>query len=159
ATAGDSDEKREVRFNQLTDVIPEGNLIEVLDGDGKLVLPRNQQAPGFPWPALAGLPASDQFGNIDYNGRVFRLYRRRHPPYVILVAGQLEDNRNMMARFTMGLAWATPAMLVLCAVAGYFLNRRALRPVDQIAATLRSISIGNLSQRLPVAGARDELQR
>jgi signal transduction histidine kinase len=87
------------------------------------------------------------------------LYRHPRDPYVILVAGQLDDNRNMMARFTAGLAWATPAMLVLCAIAGYFLNRRAIQPVDQITAMLRSISIGNLSQRLPVANTRDELQR
>jgi len=156
---GADDSVREVRFEQLTDVIPEGNLIEVFDGRGKRVLPRYPKAPDFPWPALTRLPASGQFGNVDYNGRVFRLYRHPHPPYVILVAGQLEDNRNMMARFTAGLAWATPAMLVLCAVAGYFLNRRALQPVDQITAMLRSISIGNLSQRLPVANTRDELRR
>jgi heavy metal sensor kinase len=159
ATSGEPDSAREVRFAQLTDVIPEGNLIEVLDGSGKLVLPRDRKAPDFPWPTLTGLPTSDQFGDVDYNGRVFRLYRHPRHPYVILVAGQLEDNRNMMARFTAGLAWATPAMLVLCAVAGYFLNRRALQPVDQITAMLRSISIGNLSQRLPVANTRDELQR
>ena len=55
--------------------------------------------------------------------------------------------------------WATPAMLSLCALGGFFLNRRALQPVDRITATLRSISIGNLSQRLPIANTRDELQR
>jgi heavy metal sensor kinase len=159
ATSGDPDSTREVRFEQLTDVISEGHLIEVLDGRGKLVLPRDQKAADFPWPTLTGLPTSDQFGDVDYNGRVFRLYRHPRDPYVILVAGQLEDNRNMMARFTAGLAWATPAMLVLCAIAGYFLNRRALQPVDQITAMLHSISIGSLSQRLPVANTRDELQR
>jgi heavy metal sensor kinase len=159
ATSGDPESAREVRFEQLTDVIPEGNLIEVLDSIGKLVLPRDQKAPDFPWPTLTGLPTTDQFGDVDYNGRLFRLYRHPRHSYVILVAGQLEDNRNMLARFTTGLAWATPAMLVLSALAGYFLNRRALQPVDQIADTLRSISIGNLSQRLPVAHTGDELQR
>jgi heavy metal sensor kinase len=159
ATSGASDSSREARFEQLTDVIPEGNLIEVLDSSGKLVLPRDQKAPDFPWPTLTGLPSSDEFGDVDYNRRVFRLYRHPRYPYVILVAGQLEDNRNMMARFTAGLGWATPAMLVLCALAGYFLNRRALQPIDQITATLHSINIGNLSQRLPVANTRDELQR
>jgi heavy metal sensor kinase len=159
ATGGDSDGAREVRFEQLTEVMSEGNLIEVLDDSGKLVLPREQKAPDFPWPTLTGPLTSDQYGDVDYNGRVFRLYRHPRHPYVILVAGQLEDNRNMMARFTAGLAWATPAMLVLCALAGYFLNRRALQPVDQITAMLRSISIGNLSQRLPVANTRGELQR
>lgn len=159
ATSGDPDSAREVRFAQLTDVIPEGNLIEVFDGSGKLVLPPQQKAPEFPWPSLKAIPASDQFADVDYNGRAFRLYRHPRQPYVIVVAGQLEDNRNMMARFTTGLAWATPAMLVLCAVGGYFLNRRALQPVDRITAMLRSISIGNLSQRLPMANTRDELQR
>ena len=159
ATSGDPDSAREVRFDQLTDAIPEGHLIEVLDAGGKLVLPRDQKAPDFPWPKLTELPPRDQFGDVDYNGRVFRLYRRPRHPYVILVAGQLEDNRNMMARFTAGLMWAVPAMLVLCAVAGYLLNRRALQPVDQITATLCSISIGNLSQRLPVANTHDEVQR
>ena len=159
AASGDDDSAREVRFEQLTDVIPEGNLIEVLDGSGMLVLPRERKAPDFPWPRVAGIPAADRFGNAGYNGRIFRLYTHPRPPYVILVAGQLEDNRNMLARFTAGLAWATPAMLVLSALAGYFLNRRALRPVAQITAMLRSISIGSLSRRLPVATTRDELQR
>jgi signal transduction histidine kinase len=158
ATSGDPDTARQIRFAQLTDVIPEGNLIEVLDGNGKLVLPPQQKAPDFPWPALKVIPASDQFGDVDYNGRAFRLYRHPRHPYVILVAGQLEDNRNMLARFTLGLAWATPAMLVLCAVAAFFLNRRALQPVERITAMLRSISIGNLSQRLPVAHTHDEFQ-
>ena len=65
ATSGDPDSSREVRFAQLTDVMPEGNLIEVLDGSGKLVLPRGQKAPDFPWPALTGLPTSDHFGDVD----------------------------------------------------------------------------------------------
>ena len=73
ATSGDPDSTREVRFEQLTDVIPEGNLIEVLDSSGKLVLPRDQKAPDFPWPTLTGLPSSDEFGDVDYNRRVFRL--------------------------------------------------------------------------------------
>src|SRR5215471_9533850 len=102
---------------------------------------------------------TNQFFDIDYGGRIFRLLEHSEGPYIILVAGQLEDNRNMMARFTNGLMWASPAMLVLCALGGYFLNRRALQPVDQITAALRFISIGNLSQRLPVANTRDELQR
>jgi heavy metal sensor kinase len=159
ATSAEDESARQVRFEQLTDVIPEGNLIEVVDGSGKLILPRGPKAPDFPWPTLAGVPPGDQFGDVDYNGRVFRLYQHPLPPYVILIAGQLEDNRNMMARFTAGLVWTTPVMLVISALAGYFLNRRALQPVDQITATLRSISIGNLSQRLPVAKPHDELHR
>jgi signal transduction histidine kinase len=42
---------------------------------------------------------------------------------------------------------------------GYWTSRRALRPVDRITAAARSIGIRNLSERLPVAQSRDELQR
>ena len=162
ATNTISPASREARFEQLTDVIPEGSLIQVFDIAGARVLPRNSSAPDFPWPARIAVGAGDEFSSLEYGGRMFRLLQRRlasNPPLVILVAGQLEDNRNMMARFTTGLAWASPAMLALCALGGYFLNRRALQPIDQMAATLRSISIGNLSQRLPIANAKDELQR
>src|SRR5262249_13345897 len=58
-----------------------------------------------------------------------------------------------------GLIAAIPAMLVLSALGGYFLSRRVLEPVDKITAAARSISIGNLSRRLPVPNSRDELQR
>jgi signal transduction histidine kinase len=49
-------------------------------------------------------------------------------------------------------------MLVLSALGGYFLSRRALDPVSRLIASLRSISIGNLSRRLPIAPTRDELE-
>jgi heavy metal sensor kinase len=158
-TRADSEATREGRFEQLTDLIPEGNLIQVRDTAGNRVMPREEKSPDFPWPAVIRAAPMNRFLDVDYSGRIFRLLEHSEGPYIILVAGQLEDNRNMMARFTNGLMWASPAMLVLCALGGYFLNRRALQPVDQIAATLRSISIGNLSQRLPVANTRDELQR
>ena len=154
--------EREAQFARLTDVIPEGKLIQVFDAEGSRVLPRQSAAPDFPWPATVKSAGAVEFRDIDYGGRAFRLFQRPlpgRPPLVILVAGQLADNRNMMARFTAGLVWATPVMLVVCALGGYFLNRRALQPVDQITATLQSISIGNLSQRLPVANTGDELQR
>lgn len=158
---GESLATRQARFGHQTDAMPEGNLIQLFDQSGRRLLPLNPEPADFPWPEDTAAE-SDEFTNVNYGERVFRLYKhpmKSNPDWVILVAGQLEDNRNMMARFTTGLAWAIPAMLVVSAFGGYFLNRRALEPVDQITGTLRSISIGNLSQRLPVANTGDELQR
>jgi len=162
ATADDPPVIREARFEQLTDVIPEGNLIQVYDASGRRTLPRDSRTPDFPWPETVNPAARSSFTTVDYHSREFRLYRHSTQTggaAAILVAGQLDDNRNMIARFTQGLLWASPAMLLLCALGGYFLNRRALQPVDQITVMLRSISIGNLSQRLPLANSGDELQR
>jgi signal transduction histidine kinase len=77
----------------------------------------------------------------------------------IFVGGQLEDNEHLLARFSLGLYSAIPALLALSALLGFFVSRRALRPVDKLTTALRSISIGNLSERLPVAPTGDELQR
>jgi signal transduction histidine kinase len=145
----------------VTDAIPEGNLIEVYSPAGQRLLPPEISPPEFPWPQSAPV-SGPKCSDVKYGGRLFRLLEfpvQIDRPYLILVAGQLDDNRNMMARFTLGLGTAIPAMLVLSALGGYFLSRRVLQPVDQITAALRSINIGSLSQRLPVSGSEDELDR
>ena len=152
---------RQVKLEQLADVIPEGNLIQIFEASGARLFPMSPSPSDFPWPALSAV-TRDEYSDLTYGERTFRLFK--HPAQVdrlliVMVAGQLEDNRNLMARFTTGLATAIPAMLMLSALAGYFLSRRVLQPVDQIAAAVRSISIGNLSQRLPLSGTGDELQR
>ena len=78
---------------------------------------------------------------------------------VLCTAAPLENNRQVLRAFTAGLLWTVPALLAISALGGYSLSRRALRPVDQITAATRSISVSNLSARLPVPGSRDELRR
>ena len=161
-TSGDSADRRDVKYWEFAEATPEGNLIHLLDASGKRILPQNPSPPDFPWPPLSGaLP--DAYQDVLFSGRRYRVFTRpvtvNHQLFLIRVGGQLEDNRNLMMRFSTGLGMAIPAMLALSALGGYFLSRRVLRPVDQITATLRSISIGNLSRRLPVSPSRDELRR
>jgi signal transduction histidine kinase len=158
---GDAPGQRRAKLEKLADAMSEGNLIEVFDATGVRVLPRTLSPADFPWPNVS-IIGREEYGNLEYRGRTFRLLKspaRLSPDFVILVAGQLEDNRNMMARFTAGLLWATPAMLVLSALGGYFLSRRLLRPIVQMTAALGSITIGNLSRRLETSNTGDELQR
>jgi signal transduction histidine kinase len=75
------------------------------------------------------------------------------------MASPLENNLHVLRAFTAGLLWTVPALLGISALGGYSLSRRALRPVDEITAATRSISLSNLSARLPVPESRDELQR
>jgi signal transduction histidine kinase len=55
--------------------------------------------------------------------------------------------------------WLIPGLLALAGVGGYWISRRALRPVDRITAAAESISIHNLGGQLSVPGSGDELQR
>lgn len=52
-----------------------------------------------------------------------------------------------------------PAVIALACAGGAWLSRRALKPVDEITAAARAISIENLSQRLPVPHTGDEIER
>jgi len=52
-----------------------------------------------------------------------------------------------------------PVAIAISCLAGVWLSRRALKPVDEVTRAARSIGIDNLSERLPVPGTGDELQR
>jgi signal transduction histidine kinase len=64
-----------------------------------------------------------------------------------------------MERFQGMLLVAAPLFLILASLGGFWMSRRALAPVDRITRDARLISISNLSGRLEVPRATDELQR
>ena len=140
-----------------------GGLIEVFRSNGTRVLPSpSPDAQGFPWPEPTVL-ARERFREVTFSGQPYLVLARPFSlgaqPLVLFVAGPLEGNRQVLSTFSAGLLWTIPALLGLSAIGGYILSRRALKPVDQITASTRSISVSNLSKRLPVPNTRDELQR
>lgn len=154
---------RLARYDEFVDATPEGNLVRIFDSSGRMLYPKNSLAPlDFPWPKLNRTPA-DVYGNLMYRGREYRVLQ--HPAslapesLVVVVAGQLEDNRQMLARFTTGLVETIPLLLAGTALAGYFMSRRVLKPVGRLTAAVRSLTIGNLAERLPIGHTGDELQR
>jgi heavy metal sensor kinase len=162
ATRNDPPAIRSARYNDFADSTPEGNLIEIVDGTGRRLYPESMLAPAsFPWPRPGEM--ADRFTSVDFSGLRYRTLA--HPDASgsqtvwVLVGGQLQDNRQMLDRFETGLISAIPALLALSAMAGYFMSRRVLQPVDRLTGAVRSISIGNLSERLPIHQTGDELQR
>ena len=150
------------RFAEFADATPEGNLIQIFDANGNRLLPKAPDPADFPWPSPS-LYSRRQFREVLYKGRHFRIFidpvQIGSRALSILVAGQLEDNRGLLARFETGLFASVPALLILSALGGYWLSRRVLRPIDRLTTAVQSISIGNLSGRLPIGSTRDELQR
>jgi heavy metal sensor kinase len=80
-------------------------------------------------------------------------------PYSIQVAAPLHEFYEALHRFRVMLWLALPPLLIAAGVGGYWISRRALRPVDRITAAAESISIRSLSDRLDVPNTADELQR
>lgn len=151
------------RYDEFVEATPEGNLIQVFDASGRRLLPKASSAPqDFSWPPPPQT-AADRIDNVWFGGKEYRVLQHHvklgSQPLLIVVAGQLEDNRQMLAQFSRGLIETIPILLAATALAGYFMSRRALKPVDRLTSAVRSLSIGNLSERLPISHTGDELQR
>ena len=163
SSAGLAPSHRNARARDFADITPEGKLIQVFDLRGQPLLPVELDGSiRFPWPDVSGA-STDYRGNISFNGHPYRVYSRlAHAggqTVRVFAAGQLEDNRAQLDRFKERLLSTMPLMLVAAGIAGYFLSHRALNPVARLIDSGRSITIGNLSRRLPVSGNGDELDQ
>jgi heavy metal sensor kinase len=79
--------------------------------------------------------------------------------YSIQVAQSVDDFNEATSRFRHLLLAIIPASLLAASLAGYWISRRALAPVDQITTAAQEISGSNLSSRLAVPSSGDELAR
>lgn len=101
--------------------------------------------------------------NARTNGEWFRFLRESvnvsGKAYDIEVGASTRQFGRSLERFRDLLYALAPVFLALAALGGYWLSRRALAPVDQITNAARSIGAQDLSRRLAVPRASDELQR
>lgn len=151
----------EKKYSDFVEGTPEGRLIQVYSLSGSRLLPEaNAPAVPFPWPNVS--PSGTQFrSDVWLNGQPYRVFVRSSKlngaPVRIFAAGQLTDDRNLQGRLAEILERSIPVMLLASALAGYFISRRALKPVVRLTESARSITIGNLAARLPVSPIDDEL--
>jgi len=85
---------------------------------------------------------------ILLDGRMVRLH----------IGGSLDEEAYILQTYRNALFLLMPGLLILSSVSGYFLSRHALNPVDRVTRAALGIGIGNLSKRLPVPSAKDEIQ-
>lgn len=80
-------------------------------------------------------------------------------PVLIRVARSDARLRHELGAFLFMMGLGLPAAILLACVGGYFLGGRALRPVGQMAARVRTITAERLQERLPIENPDDELGR
>jgi signal transduction histidine kinase len=79
--------------------------------------------------------------------------------YELLVARDVEELRAFRSVIQNALLWGLGLATALGLGGGFLLSRNFLRRVDAITEASRGIMEGDLSQRMPVAGSGDELDR
>ena len=85
---------------------------------------------------------------IPLRGQVMRLH----------LGGSTEEQMEILRIYRKTLLLLMPGLILLSTACGYFLSRHALQPVDRMTRAALGIGIGNLSERLPVPAAKDEVQ-
>ena len=160
SAAPDSQRVVNQRLEDVIGSLPEGEWIEVVGTDGRLL---------FPLTRVTGLPSSPApcgsalYRDILVNRERFRelcrpvLYQGRAA--ALLVPSPLSEDRILLGNFTAGLYRMIPILLLVSGLGGYMLSRRALAPVDVVIAEASAITAQDLSRRLSLPSADDQLRR
>ena len=78
--------------------------------------------------------------------------------YDVQIGAPMDDFYDAVNRFRLVLLFSVPVLVVVASAGGYWLSRKAVAPVGEIARAAQSISEHELSKRLPILKTGDELQ-
>jgi heavy metal sensor kinase len=149
-------------LNELAGLWAGASLLEVSGANGNIIF----QSPPFKNPYGADHPATKDgisFITTNLDDLQYRIATRK-----VDVGGQIfhiraavptEPFDQALDRFRIILKESLPFLVVLASLAGYWLSGRALAPVNAIIETARGVGVQNLSSRLAVPPANDELRR
>ncbi len=142
-------------------VTHEGNLFHIHRVDGSFLFPIEKMSqdwgqtgsedcakPAYTTVVLDRQPVLVLCHIIQLNGQPVRLH----------LGGSLEEQYEILQTYRNVLLLLMPGLLLLSALIGYFLSRHAFKPVDRMTRAALGMGIGNLSARLPVPAAKDEIQ-
>lgn len=79
--------------------------------------------------------------------------------YYVSLGRSLSLNEALVQRFTLRYFTALPVILFVGGLLGWLLTKRAMQPLHDVVRTSESITGANLSLRIPLRGAGDELDR
>lgn len=138
----------------------QADFLQVCDQDGRWIYRSRLMAHyDVPLPVKASGSAYDIL-SVDLPMRVLvRELSASGQTYRIQVAAPMDDFYDAIARFKWMVLLLSPLLLVLAALGGYWLSRKALAPVGQITHAAQDINSNNLAKRLEVPQSGDELQR
>jgi heavy metal sensor kinase len=134
--------------------------LRVTDGAGHTLF----ASTGFESP-IGNLPKERK--SVAFNAKIagehFRVWRDSIDVagirYDIILATSTKEPDEALERFRHILYMGVPSLLLIAALGGYWMSRRALAPVDEIIQSARKISAQNLAMRLAVPQTGDELER
>lgn len=99
------------------------------------------------------------FRTIHVNGQKCRAGSFHESSYTIHVAGSLALVEDFLGDVAVGLLTTLPLIGLMVFAGGLWLGKKAVAPVAALSAAAESISVENLSARLPMPETDDEIAR
>jgi heavy metal sensor kinase len=161
APARGLDEIRD-EFAAIYNFKDDGKYLQIRDEQGNWIYRSKRmisQNPNLPAPGL--LPATGQIVEFQQGIHTIRVLnypiQAQGKRYAVQAGLSLNRSAALLASFRSDLLVLTPLVILLAAVGGHLMSRKALRPVAALAAEARRINDRNLDIRLPVQPVRDEI--
>src|SRR5229473_3648417 len=129
-------------------------LSRVFSSDGRILVESAGMSEQLPAQIF---PRSDRIEYRTFGQRIFRVLSVEVPDYRLQVGVEVTFEKNMLAGYRKRLWTVLGVGLLLSALAGYVIARRGIRPVEEIAATVRRVRSSTLNQRVETAGLPSEL--
>jgi heavy metal sensor kinase len=149
-------------FAAIYSIKDDGKWLQVMDQDGNWIFRSKRmmmENPVLPGPDR--LPAQGTITEFHQGTRFVRILA-----YPITVGGRkysvqtgiaLNKSMVLLQSFGANLLLLTPLVILLAALGGHWMSRKALLPVALLATEARRIHDRNLETRLPVPAADDEI--
>ncbi len=149
-------------FAAIYDFKDDGKYLQVRDEQGNWIFRSKRMIAQNPTlDAPGSLPKDGQIAEFHQGTRFVRILSypiaARGKLYSVQTGVALNKSMLLLASFRNNLLWLTPLVILLAAVGGHLMSRKALQPVAALAAEARRINERNLDTRLPVPRAKDEI--
>ncbi len=150
------------KFAEIYQVKDDGKYLQILDQEGNwLYRSKRMTDEGLRLPAPGNLPPQGTIVEFHQGTRYVMVLayaiRANGRVYSVQTGIALNKSMALLSAFGAQLLLLTPAVLVLAAIAGHFMSRKALAPVAAIAREARRINDSNLDVRLPIDETKDEI--
>lgn len=127
------------------------------DENGAFVAGNIHQAPRFTgWRLLdrRAFPAIQDIGHPD--DRFYAIWRPVSQGFLLVGANDRTISETTATLFHV-LIWGVALAIIIPALLGTLLARRAQRKIDALGSTLAAVAEGHISRRVPVEGSSDDL--
>lgn len=102
-------------------------------------------------------PANGRMESRKVGKRIFRVLSEQVPDYQLQVAVEVTFERNMFSEYRENLLAVLSIGLLASAMIGYGIARKGIRPVQEIASTVRRIRSSTLNERVSTSSLPSEL--